>query len=56
MGRGVVRWGGVGWGRGVCVCVCVCVWPSQSQSSYAVMRQLLSFFPVIFSIISAQHL
>ena len=23
---GVVRWGGVGWGRvGVCVCVCVCV-------------------------------
>ena len=25
MGRGVVRWGGVGWGRGVCVCVCVCV-------------------------------
>ena len=23
------------------VCVCVCVWPSQLQSSYAVMRQLL---------------
>ena len=25
VGRGVMRWGGVGWGRGVCVCVCVCV-------------------------------
>ena len=32
MGRGVVRWGGVGWGRGVCVCVCVCVCSQASRS------------------------
>ena len=38
----------------VCVCVCVCVWPSKSQSSYAVMRQLL-FFSFMVSFVFKQQ-
>ena len=36
----------------VCVCVCVCVWPSQSQSSYAVMRQLLFILDIYITMMS----
>ena len=42
MGRGGVRWGGVGWGRvGVCVCVC-----SQASRSRATLSCDSSYYHI----------